>query len=53
MNFIHRSILARALMTGVAFLAPTMMGAGAVRAETVNVQGDDGFGRGRWGQSRR
>jgi hypothetical protein len=42
MKSIHRSILMRALMTGVASLAFMMMGAGAVRAETVLVQGANG-----------
>ena len=42
MNSIHRSILARSLMTGVASLAFMMMGAAGVRAEIVTVQGDDG-----------
>jgi hypothetical protein len=42
MNSIHRSVLARSLMTGVASLAFMMMGAAGVRAEIVNVQGDDG-----------
>ena len=42
MKSIHRSILTRALMTGVASLAFMMVGAGGVRAEIVTVQGDDG-----------
>jgi hypothetical protein len=42
MKSIHRSILTRALMTGVASLAFVMVGAGGVRAEIVTVQGDDG-----------
>jgi hypothetical protein len=42
MNSIYRSILARSLMTGVASLAFTIMGAGVVRADIVIVQGDDG-----------
>jgi hypothetical protein len=40
MNSVHRSILARLLMTGAALAAVVM--ASAVRAETVVVQGDDG-----------
>ena len=42
MKSIHRSILTRALMTGVASLAFVMVSAGGVRAEIVTVQGDDG-----------
>jgi hypothetical protein len=42
MKSIHRSVLTRALMTGVASLAFLMVGAGGVRAEIVTVQGDDG-----------
>ena len=42
MKSIHRSILTRALMTGVASLAFMMVSAGGVRAEIVTVQGDDG-----------
>jgi hypothetical protein len=42
MNSIHRSILARSLMTGVALLAMTTMRAGEVRAESVILQGADG-----------
>jgi hypothetical protein len=42
MRSIHRSILARTLMTGAASLAFTMMSAGEVHAETVLVQGADG-----------
>ena len=41
MKSIHRSILTRALMTGVASLAFVMVSAGGVRAE-ITVQGDDG-----------
>ena len=41
MKSIHRSILTRALMTGVASLAFVMISAGGVRAEIVTVQGDD------------
>ena len=42
MNSISRSILARALMTGVASLAFVMVSAGGLRAEIVTVQGEDG-----------
>jgi hypothetical protein len=42
MKSIHRSILTRALMTGVASLAFVMASAGGVRADIVTVQGDDG-----------
>jgi hypothetical protein len=42
MKSFHRSILTRALMTGVASLAFLMVSAGGVRAEIVTVQGDDG-----------
>jgi hypothetical protein len=42
MKSIHRSILTRALMTGVASLAFMMVTAGGVRAETVIVRGADG-----------
>src|ERR1700690_2275288 len=42
MKSIHRSILTRLLMTGVASLAFAMVSAGVVRAELVTVQGDDG-----------
>jgi hypothetical protein len=42
MKSIHRSILTRLLMTGVASLAFVMASAGGVRAEIVTVQGDDG-----------
>ena len=42
MKSIHRSMLTRALMTGVASLAFVMVGAGGVRAEIVTVQGEDG-----------
>ena len=42
MNSVHRSILTRALMTGVASLAFVMVSPGGVRAEIVTVQGDDG-----------
>jgi hypothetical protein len=42
MKSIHRSILTRALMTGVATLAFVMVGVGGVSAEIVTVQGDDG-----------
>ena len=41
MKSIHRSILTRTLMTGVASLAFAMVSAGGVRAEIVIVQGDD------------
>jgi hypothetical protein len=42
MNFIHRSIPARLLMTTAASLALLMTGAGEGRAESVFVQGADG-----------
>jgi hypothetical protein len=42
MKSIHRSILTRALMTGVASLAVMMASAAGARAEIVTVQGDDG-----------
>jgi hypothetical protein len=42
MNSIHRSILTRALMIGVASVAFMMVSAGGVRAETVIVHGTDG-----------
>src|ERR1700733_5402453 len=42
MKSIHRSILTRALMTGVASLAFVVTRAGGVRADIVAVQGDDG-----------
>ena len=42
MKSIHRSMLTRALMTGVASLAFMMISAGGLRAEIVTVQGDDG-----------
>jgi hypothetical protein len=42
MRSIHRSILTRALMTGVASLAFVMVSAAGARAEIVTVQGDDG-----------
>ena len=42
MKSIHRSILTRLLMTGVASLDFAMVSAGVVRAELVTVQGDDG-----------
>jgi hypothetical protein len=42
MKSVHRSILTRALMTGVASLAFVMASAGGVRAAIVTVQGDDG-----------
>jgi hypothetical protein len=42
MNSIHRSILARSLMTGVASLAFVVMAPAGVRADTVIVQGTDG-----------
>jgi hypothetical protein len=42
MKSIHRSIFARALMTGVASLAVMMASAAGARAEIVTVQGDDG-----------
>ena len=42
MKSTHRSVLTRALMTGVASLAFVMMSAGGVRAEIVTVQGDNG-----------
>jgi hypothetical protein len=42
MNFIHRSILTRALMTSVASLAFVMAGAAEGRAESVFVQGANG-----------
>ena len=42
MKSIHRSILTRALMTGVASLALMMACAAGARAEIVTVQGDDG-----------
>jgi hypothetical protein len=38
----HRSILTRALMTGVASLVFVMASAGGARAEIVTVQGEDG-----------
>jgi hypothetical protein len=44
MNSIHRSILARALMTVAALAAVMTASAGGVRSETVIVQGDDGAG---------
>src|ERR1700722_6721329 len=42
MKSIHRSVLTRALMAGVASLAFVMVSEGGVRAEIVTVQGDDG-----------
>ena len=42
MNSIHRSVLARALMTGAASLAFMMTGAAEGRAESVFVQGANG-----------
>src|ERR1700735_1340675 len=42
MKSIHRSILTRALMTGVATLAFVMVGVGGVAAEIVTVQADAG-----------
>jgi hypothetical protein len=42
MKSFDRSILARALMTGVASLAFVMVSEGGVRADIVTVQGDDG-----------
>ena len=42
MNLIHRSILARSLMTGVASLAFVVMAPAMIRAEIVTVQGTDG-----------
>ena len=42
MKPIHRSMLARALMTGVTSLAFVMVSPGGVRAEIVTVQGEDG-----------
>src|ERR1700722_404712 len=42
MKSIHRSVLTRALMAGVASLAFVMVSGGGVRAEIVTVQGDDG-----------
>ena len=42
MKSIHRSILARSLMAGVASLAVMTMGPAGVRAEIVTVQGDNG-----------
>jgi hypothetical protein len=42
MKSIHRSILTRALMTGVASLAFMMASAAGARAEIVTVRGDDG-----------
>jgi hypothetical protein len=42
MKSIHRSILTRALMTGVASLAVMMASAAGARAEIVTVQGADG-----------
>jgi hypothetical protein len=42
MKSIHRSNLARALMTGAASLAVMMASAADARAEIVAVQGDDG-----------
>ena len=44
MNSIHRSLLARSLLTGVASLAFMIMGPVVIRAEIVTVQGDDGLG---------
>jgi hypothetical protein len=43
MKSIHRSKLTRALMAGAASLACVMIGAAAVRAETVAVLGSDGL----------
>ncbi len=64
MRFIHRSILARALMTNAALLPFTLMGAAGVRAETViGAEGAGGANRPdftnlnergmHWGQCRR